>query len=134
MRDIKFRGLTTKGEMVEGSLVTTNAFIKHKPKQHTKHWIVTSAFGNGGWFNVRCRTYVKPETVGQFTGLQDINGVDIYEGDILKFKADYLSIVKWNKVRMRFELSVNKSSFYDYGIIRRGSVVGNIHENPELIK
>ena len=42
-REIKFRGVTTKGEMVFGSLVVTNAFVPHMPKQHTKTWIVESS-------------------------------------------------------------------------------------------
>lgn len=60
-----FRGITSNGKTVVGSLVVTNVFIKHKPQTHTKTWIIESAFGNGGWFNVLKRTYVKPDTVEQ---------------------------------------------------------------------
>jgi len=59
----KYRGLTTKGNWVYGSLVETTNFIKHKPKQHTKTWIIESSFGNGGWFCIQRRHYVKPESV-----------------------------------------------------------------------
>ena len=60
-----FRGVNIKGELVIGSLVVTNSFIKHLSKSHTKTWIVESSFGNGGWFNIMKRQYVKPETVEQ---------------------------------------------------------------------
>jgi hypothetical protein len=60
-----FRGTTKKGNVISGSLVITNSFIKHMPNTHTKTWIVVSAFGNGGWFNVLLREYVLPETVEQ---------------------------------------------------------------------
>lgn len=60
-----FRGLNTKGNLVVGSLVITNCFIKHLPNSHTRTWIIESSFGNGGWFNVLKKQYVKPESVEQ---------------------------------------------------------------------
>ncbi len=78
-REVTFRGLTTKGKWVYGSLVTTNSFIKQRPKQHTKTWIVESAFGNGGWFNILKRSYVKPDTVAiHFPKMIDKNGKKIF--------------------------------------------------------
>ena len=132
MRDTKFRGLTTKGEMIFGSLVVADAHIKHMPKQHTKTWIVTSAFGNGGWFNIRQRQYVKPETVGQFIGLQDKNGVDIYEGDVLSIRG-WLGEVYYKNVNGRFD--VKELNEGPHGALAHkfshGEIIGNIHSNPE---
>ncbi|TDA63605.1 hypothetical protein E0765_07155 [Sulfuricurvum sp. IAE1] len=84
MRDIKFKGLTTKNKWVYGSLVITTHGIKHMPHTHTKTWIIESAFGNGGWFSIGMKQYVRPETVCEFTGQYDGDfGTEIYEGDIV---------------------------------------------------
>ena len=84
MRDIKFRGICKtgkrKGQFVHGSLVKTNNFIKRMARLHSKYWIVESSFGNGGWFSILKREWVIDESVGQFIGLKDVNGVEIYEG------------------------------------------------------
>ena len=61
--EILFRGKNTSDEWVEGSLVTTTNFIRAKPKNHSKHWIVETSFGNGGWFHVRKKQYVKSGTI-----------------------------------------------------------------------
>ena len=76
--EILFRGKNTKGKWVIGSLVTTTRYIKHKPKQHTKHWIISSSFGNGGWFNVIQRSYVLADTIEELFGY-DINGNRVWK-------------------------------------------------------
>ena len=78
---------------------------------------------------------VVPKTVGQYTGLTDKNGVKIFEGDIVQ-AFDYIYVIMWDSVRAMFYLrdSISRVSadFYNYF----GSdltVIGNIHDNPELL-
>lgn len=134
MREIKFRGITKDGTFAYGSLVVTDAFVKHMPKQHSKTWIVTQAFGNGGWFNIRRRYWVDIETVGQYTGLKDKNDKEIYEGDILDFDPN-----EWGDEGMNEAVFVDGMiGRWDYAgdvndVDQFRAVIGNIHENPELL-
>lgn len=68
-----------------------------------------------------------PETIGQFTGLYDKNGKEIYEGDILK-GGIYLSYeVKW-------DYEDNGWNVKNDDIRKHYEIIGNIHENPELLE
>ena len=89
-----------------------------------------------------------PETVGQYTGLKDKNGNKIFEGDILKSESDgYIGVVKYNEIIASFVGEINDTTpeFYHYLLLNKGDVskttqlketvvIGNIHDNPELLK
>lgn len=152
MRQIKFRGKRKDtDEWVYGyyaihhiSLTDIDRKTNQEIRVGTK--TVHSIFNdekkneNGYWKDV------DPETVGQFTGLHDTNGKEIYEGDILQYIGRGADIV--GKIYYR-EVTFKEGSFCIYckdlnihspmsGYITNGvlgwDVVGNIHDTPELLK
>lgn len=100
---------------------------------------------NGGDFQYNTITAIKKSTVGQFTGLFDKNGKAIYEGDIIKIveKFDDENVYTSNGVvcfeEGIYELQNGKHFAYLGWLmhnddITKLEVIGNIHDNPELLK
>ena len=143
MRQIKFRGkdLNT-GEWAYGDLHT----LCNQPHIHTE----VSSYPFAGQ-----RKFVNPETIGQFTGLQDKNGREIYEGDIIRktettYRMTDLGVVRYCNEEAKFVLHVtDKYGEYNFSFVKdfqsqdghatvpchnEYEVIGNVYDDKELLK
>lgn len=124
-----YRGKGMDGEWYFGSLI-------HTTLGNTKTWISWSARGNGGWFNLMSRVYVKPDTVGQFIGRTDKKGNPIFEGDILRCydKLDGIvfdGYVEYGNCSFRINSGfITHYRWMDYEV----EVLGNIYDHPQLLE
>lgn len=128
MREILFRGKDIKGIWHIGLL------------SHVRNaWYISNKAG------VITEFEVIPETIGQYTGLTDVNGNKIFEGDIHCNKNNNKKFVVklghfydeellddiygWYMEDNRGELFGLNGSEYEYA-----NIIGNIHDNPELLE
>ena len=126
MREIEFRGKRKSempgldGEWVYGSLY------------HAKFWKTGNVLYRITPYDDNGESYhVDPETIGQYTGLKDRNGVKIFEGDVVKSDSTGMAgDVYWIKEHASFYWGTGQSLIH-YDELE---VIGNIHDKAELLE
>ena len=125
IREVIFRGKRTdNGEWIEGSLLGIDWCDKPSTYSIAPNTPVSVFYS------------VIPETVGQYTGLTDKNGVRIFEGDIVSLVKHDGLIYKVVYVPCRYELVNSKGvNCFVLDIYKSENieVIGNIYDNPELL-
>ena len=132
MREIRFRAkrVDNNPRWVEGYYAFNGT-----------HWIEYKSIERPGFWEVN---RIDPETLGQFTGLYDKNGMRIFEGDIIAQHIDgwehppIIRTVFWSDEACSYKVSsplftwgkaIDAISKYD-----TIEVIGNIYDNPELLE
>ena len=120
MREILFRGKrTNNGEWEFGDLL------------HDGFDYETAIWGK----EYKLVTEVDPSTVGQYTGLTDKNGKRIFEGDIVSYKGRRYTVLYYAPFAMWMldDRTRHCGTNGMYAQFRECEVIGNIHDNPELL-
>lgn len=132
MREILFRGKSVNnGEWYEGSLrIVTYQPADDAPFQQYEIEDTTCGVFPNDFMSGYCET-VDPATIGQFTGLYDMHGKRVFEGDILANPVYFRSDKKRGTLLIVEDIrKTDHTALYIGG----WKLIGNIHDNPELLE
>lgn len=151
MRELLFRGKqVTDGEWVIGGIYINTDGKPHivgkaRYRPDTRDWDTAEYYENNPHCITACIEVI-PETVGQFTGMVDKNGQKIFEGDIIArenyYNAIHRALIGYDHASFVY-FNTSKAFYKDIPFViddcedcineDNYEIVGNIHDNPELL-
>ena len=121
MREILFRGKTINKDEWIYSMTISNGTIARKQSK------VFMELGEGKWKGV------KGETVGQYSGVKDIAGEEVFEGDIIEINGNTF-VVKYGEnpttrnIGFYLKNTEHDCISYVFTCVKKGTVIDNIHD------
>lgn len=124
MREIKFRAYNPRDKKIHYDITGIEIYENGK---------MSGVFIDGAFF------LTEEVNLMQYTGLKDKNGKEIYEGDILRIKNSLIELegeVIWDTIDLSFEVYDKENDCKEmlWYTNKEFEVLGNIYENPELLK
>lgn len=96
-----------------------------------KFFILRSGFVDWNMERPMEKIEVDGSTCGYYTGRKGKNNVRIFTGDIIRRRTGYIFEVKFREYSLGY---INQSKAYGFDFEQDDEVIGNVHQNPELLK